>query len=80
MICAYCHEMNIPENVPECNESLEDVLNDLTDKTSNIEKKIMLLEIMALVKSDSVYDEKETYTTVFNELYSTIFEIERNYI
>lgn len=106
IILAYCHEMNIPENIPECNESLEQILKNLGDKTSDVEKNIILLEVMGLIKSDGFYDEKEitfinslvknlnikeevlskitslleTYTTVCNELYSTIFEVERNYI
>lgn len=106
MILAYCREMNIPENVPECNESLEQILKNLSEKTSDIEKKIILLEVMGLIKSDGFYDEKErifinslvenlnikedllskitslleTYTRVCNELYSTVFEVERDYI
>ena len=106
MISAYCREMNIPDDVPECNESLEEVLKNLANKTSDVEKNIILLEIMGLVKSDNVYDKKEmtfinllvknlnikedvlnkitslldTYTKVCNELYSTIFEVERNCI
>lgn len=100
MISAYCREMNIPDNIPDCNESLEEVLNNLVDKASDIDKKIILLEIIGLLKSDGLYDEKEMifigslvkglnikeevlskiislleiYTTVYKELYATIFE------
>lgn len=47
------------------NELLEDVLNNLADKTSDIAKNIILLEIMGLVKSDGVYDEKEMTFLIF---------------
>jgi len=59
MIGAYCREMNIPENIPDCSETLEDVLKELAISTSNKEKNIILLEILGLVKSDGIYDEKE---------------------
>lgn len=100
MISAYCREMNIHDNIPDCNESLEEVLKNLGDKASDVEKKIILMEVIGLLKSDGLYDEKEmifinslvkglnikeevlskiislleVYTTVYKELYSTIFE------
>lgn len=106
MILAYCREMNISEQIPECNESLEHILKKISNKTSDVEKNIILLEVMGLIEADGFYDEKErifinslvenlnikedllskitslleTYTRVCNELYSTVFEVERDYI
>ncbi len=59
MIGAYCREMNIPENVPEHSDSMEDVLAVLAEKASDMEKNIIVLEVLGLVKSDGVYEDKE---------------------
>lgn len=59
MISEYCREMNISENVPECGETFDATLEELSEKATNEEKKIIMLEILGLVKSDGVYDEKE---------------------
>lgn len=59
MILAYCHEMNIPENVPDVKESFEDILLEVAESSDNIEKNIIILEIFGLVKSDGIYDNKE---------------------
>lgn len=56
---AYCREMNLPVHQPEVNESFGDLLNDLSESTTKEEKKIIVLETLALVQSDGVYDEKE---------------------
>lgn len=58
-IGAYCREMNIPQNVPDTNESLENVLNYIEENADDVEKKIIVLEILGLVKSDNVYDDME---------------------
>lgn len=59
MIYAYCREMSISEYIPDICDNFEDVLNDISKNTNNIEKNIILLEILGLVKSDGVYDDKE---------------------
>lgn len=59
MIGAYCREMNIPENMSECNKSLDDVLVQLANEATSKEKNIIVLEILGLVKADGNYDDKE---------------------
>lgn len=59
MIYAYCREMNIPETVPDAEGSVEDLLECINKGTTESEKKIIILEILGLLKSDGVYDEKE---------------------
>lgn len=59
MIFAYCREMSIPENVPECDETINDVLLELAEKVTTKEKNIIVLEILGLVKADGVYEDKE---------------------
>jgi hypothetical protein len=59
MIFAYCREMNIAERIPESDDGLESVLKDLVVSCDAVEKKIVVLEILGLIKSDGVYDEKE---------------------
>lgn len=59
MIHAYCREMNISEAVPEVKESLEDILKEMAENTNDTEKRIITLEVLGLVKSDGVYDDRE---------------------
>ncbi len=59
MIFAYCREMSIPEDVPEYDGTINDVLLELADKATTEEKNIIVLEILGLVKADGVYEEKE---------------------
>ena len=53
LIFEYCREMNLKE------ESFEDLMSEMNDVMSLKEKKIVLLEILALIKCDGVYDKKE---------------------
>lgn len=55
----YCREMNVQENIPETPETFEELVKVINDETSNEEKNIFILEILALIKSDGGYDEKE---------------------
>ncbi len=59
LVQAYCREMNIPEEIPEAAEPLDDIINTLSAQTDNVEKKIILLEALGLVRADGLYDEKE---------------------
>ncbi len=59
MIYEYCREMNIPEAVPDVEDSMEDLLECINEGTTESEKKIITLEILGLLKADGVYDEKE---------------------
>ncbi|MDD6488437.1 MAG: hypothetical protein PUG48_01290 [Clostridia bacterium] len=55
----YCQEMNLPVQVPDIEEPLEVLLKDISENTSETEKKIIVLETLGLIKSDGVYDEQE---------------------
>ena len=59
MICAYCREMNIAERIPEWSDNLTEVVTALKNSTDDTEKKIIILEILGLTKSDGVYDDQE---------------------
>lgn len=59
MIFAYCREMSIPEDVPEYDGTINDVLSELAEKATTKEKNIIVLEILGLVKADGVYEDKE---------------------
>lgn len=58
IIKAYCHEMNVPylnnfETVPF------DALLSQIKELPTVEKKIIIFEILALMKADNVYDSDE---------------------
>lgn len=59
MLCAYCREMNIPEMIPDTSDVLENVLADIEENANSVEKNIIVLEILGLMKVDSIYDEEE---------------------
>ncbi len=59
MIDSYCKEMDLKNGVKESDESLESVLEELKENANKVEKNIILLEILGLVKADGLYDEKE---------------------
>ncbi len=59
MINAYCREMNITEHIPSESDDFDQVVNSLAEQADDIEKKIIILEILGLIKSDGIYDEKE---------------------
>lgn len=56
---AYCREMNVKEYVPETPETFEELIGKICKETSKKEKNIYVLEILALIKSDGIYDNKE---------------------
>ena len=55
----YCREMNVDVHVPETKESFETLMSTLSETATQVEKNIIVLETLALVKSDGVYDDKE---------------------
>lgn len=59
MLFAYCREMNIKECIPEITETFDELLDRVNKNTNDKEKKIFLLEVLALVKSDGIYDDDE---------------------
>lgn len=56
---AYCREMNICERMPNRERKLSELLTYLAENTDSCEKKIIILEILGLMKIDGVYDNKE---------------------
>lgn len=56
---SYCREMNVQENIPDTPETFEELVKVINNETSNEEKNIIILEILALMKSDGVLDEKK---------------------
>lgn len=59
MMYAYCREMNIKEEIPKEDVKLDEVLAYLGEKTSESEKKIILLEVLGLMYADGNYDQSE---------------------
>lgn len=59
ILFAYCREMNVNEKIPDTPETLEELITKISNETSDEEKNIYILEILALMKSDGIYDEKE---------------------
>lgn len=59
LIYAYCREMGIPEVMPDTSETIDIILNQISEQADDVEKNIIILEILGLVKADGVYDEKE---------------------
>ena len=59
MITAYCKEMNVPEEVPDCPETMNDLLEEIAQNTSEKEKKIIVLEILGLLRSDGIFEDME---------------------
>ena len=56
---AYCREMDIDVHIPDTPETFEELLSGLCNSTNQEEKNIIVLETLALIKSDGIYDEKE---------------------
>lgn len=59
MLDTYCREMNVDVHLPDTNESFTELLNLILENTSSAERNIFVLETLALVKVDGVYDEQE---------------------
>ena len=59
MLFAYCREMNVNEHMPEITGEFEAFIPELTENTDIKEKNIILLETLALILSDGIYDERE---------------------
>ena len=59
MISAYCREMNIAEHIPEKTAKFDAFIHELAENTDSKEKNIILLETLALIRSDGIYDDRE---------------------
>lgn len=51
--------MNVQVHIPEISESFEQLLEELKTSTTQKERNIIVLETLALIKSDGIYDDKE---------------------
>lgn len=51
--------MNLPESIPSTRGDINLLLGEISEKASNKEKNIIFLEILALIKSDGIYDDSE---------------------
>ena len=54
-----CHEMEMPNQLPDISESLEDILDGITENSNAYERKIIVFELIRLFKYDNSYDEEE---------------------
>lgn len=59
IIYAYCREMNIDEHIPEESGDFDEIIRTLITQADNVEKNIIILEALGLMKADGIYDEKE---------------------
>ncbi len=54
-----CYEMEIPNQLPDISEPLEDILDDIVKYSNFYERKIIVFELIRLFKYDGSYDEGE---------------------
>lgn len=56
---SYCREMNVEVHTPDTQESFLDLLKLVSKNTTSAERNIFVIETLALIKADGIYDEKE---------------------
>ena len=54
-----CHEMEMPNQLPDISESLEDILDGITENSNAYERKIIVFELIRLFKYGNSYDDEE---------------------
>ena len=59
MLKEYCKEMNISDHIPSTDGSVEVVLDNINKNAGIKEKKIIVLELLGLVKADGFFDNAE---------------------
>ncbi len=59
-IALICHELMIPNHMPDNEQPVQDILDNLNLIASKQQKNIMLLELILLLKKDGVLDAAET--------------------
>lgn len=59
IILQYCNEMNIPMKEIKKTMDEETLVSKLSNDILMVEKRIVIIEIVALVLADEVYDEEE---------------------
>lgn len=76
MIFAYCREMNIKDHMPEVTCSLDELLNEIKNNSSDQEKRIIVFETWGLFGADDVYapEEEELMKKIIDTL-----EIDKNF-
>ncbi len=69
-IAVYCHEMMMPNHLPDTSEPLETVLDNIVKLASPQEKNIVVLELLLMFKKEGNYKEveKKFMDTVVNRL------------
>ncbi len=56
----YCTELKVSPHIPERSESLEKLLNEINQNCrNNVEKNIILIEIISFINADGLIDEPE---------------------
>lgn len=58
-IALYCYEMMIPNHLPDTDEPLESVLDEINRISSKQVKNIIAFELILLLKHDGAFDKKE---------------------
>lgn len=61
IIDTHCIEMHIDNNRYECELSLDQVFRELREKCTTEEKRIIFIEIVAVVIADDVYHDSEKH-------------------
>lgn len=56
-----CHEMEIPNQLPDISETLEDILDGIVEHSNAYERKIIIFELIRLFKYDGKYDKDEKH-------------------
>ena len=56
---AYCREMDLPETMISTSKPLNEIISMLNVSANHVEKKIIIMELLALANVDGKYDEKE---------------------
>lgn len=59
MVFAYCREMNIKEHMPEETCSLDELLTEIKNDSSDQERSIIAFEILGLFSADDEYAPEE---------------------
>lgn len=85
---AYCRELGVEEHIPETSDNFEELAESIFKDSTEIERKIIVLEILALIKSDGVYDDDEkefmeklaSYLQVNEDVQLKLEELLRQYL
>lgn len=59
LVFAYCREMDIEEHIPEKTCSLDELLNEIKNNSSDQERRIIAFEILGLFSADDEYAPEE---------------------